>query len=209
MNLKKISDQVIEEVDEQMTITSLRAPENHPTAASLFPPASQPVNVPAPRNQNGYVRTQSFVTQQSEHPFTFPVGDETAGDDPISYLSASAPANTHSLVGTPTGDAYDLLVEDFDQSTPVLSEHSMVDGAGDERYIKKLQSNHLGRPNRFLARSVSAQQQQQQQLSGKSTTAHNDDGSRTEMLLDQMSKRNDGLSASVDNNLQHPENTPL
>lgn len=183
----KIADQVIEEVDEQMTITSMRAPENRPTAASLFPP-SQPVNVPAPRND--YMRTQSFAPR-SDQPFTFPTGDET---HPINYLSASAPTN--SIVGTPTGDAYDLLVEDFDQSTPAISEQTLAGAGGDDRYIKKLQTgHHLDRPNRFLARSVSAQQQSNQ------TTGNGGDGSsRTEMLLDQMSRRNDGLSSSVDNN---------
>lgn len=197
----KISDQVIEEVDEQMTITSMRAPENRPTAASLFPPASQPVDVPAPRND--YTRIQSFAPR-SDQPFTFPTGDDV---HPISYLSASAPTNSQ-IVGTPTGDAYDLLVEDFDQPTPALSEQTLG-GAGDDHYIKKLQTNQLDRPNRFLARSVSAQQQQTLQSSGN---AVGDGLSRTEMLLDQMSRRNDGLSSSVDNNNQSQrgsDSTPL
>lgn len=173
----------------------MRAPETRPTAASLFPPASQPVDVPAPRH-----RTQSFA-QRSDLPFTFPSGDET---HPINYLSASAPTNSLNI-GTPTGDAYDLLVEDYDQSTPVLSEQTLA-GAGDEHYIKKLQqTSQLDRPNRFLARSVSAQHQSSQ------TNGNAGDGSsRTEMLLDQMSRRNDGLSSSVDNNYSQPtDNTPL
>ncbi|XP_047989276.1 bestrophin-1 [Leguminivora glycinivorella] len=52
----KIANEVIEEVDEQATITSMaKRPENRPTAQSLFaqgpPPPSEPVNVPA-RNTN-------------------------------------------------------------------------------------------------------------------------------------------------------------
>lgn len=196
----KISDQVIEEVDEQMTITSMRGPETRPTAASLFPPASQPVNVPSPRNQKDYMRTNSYA-QQSDQPFTFPDDDD---NNPIGYLSASAPANSHSLVGTPTGNAYDLLVEDFDQLTPALSDQTLVDhvDTADDSYIKKLQSNHLNKPNRFLARSVSAQQHPSQ------SSVNNEESSRTEMLLDQMSRRNDGLSSSVDNN-KSSDNTPL
>lgn len=157
----KISDQVIEEVDEQMTITSMRAPENRPTAASLFPPTSQPVDVPTTtRQDNDYMRTQSHARPSSDQPFTFPIGEDT---DPIGYLSASAPENSHTMVGTPTGNAYDLLIEEFDMDSPPGSEQTLVgnrkSGAGDDRYEKKNHSTYLDRPNRFLARSVSAQQQ--------------------------------------------------
>ncbi|XP_018579267.1 bestrophin-4 isoform X2 [Anoplophora glabripennis] len=48
-SVKRIADQVIEEVDEQTTITSQRsAKESRPTVMNLFgpPPASDPINVP-------------------------------------------------------------------------------------------------------------------------------------------------------------------
>lgn len=41
----RITDQVIEEVDEQMTITSIKAQEPRPTAQSIFQP-SDPIDVP-------------------------------------------------------------------------------------------------------------------------------------------------------------------
>lgn len=117
----RITDQVIEEVDEQMTITSMRggnaAGEQRPTAASLFAngpppstaaqrqpqPVSEPMTVPAPAGGNphyratsDYTRTQSFVQPNSSKLYTFPVHDGDAGgdvDDPTAgaYLSTSAP----------------------------------------------------------------------------------------------------------------------
>lgn len=85
----RITDQVIEEVDEQqMTITSVQ-PKNdtRPTAASLWeqgpPKASDPVDVP----QSAYKRTQSAVAHGQYEPHgIFPPGGVE------SLLSASAPA---------------------------------------------------------------------------------------------------------------------
>lgn len=99
----RITDQVIEEVDEQMTITSMRnangGNDTRPTAASLFangppttvsasasaqhqPPASEPMAVPAPvggnphyRATSDYTRTQSFVQPNTSRLYTFPVDD--------------------------------------------------------------------------------------------------------------------------------------
>ncbi|EDS30933.1 bestrophin 2,3,4 [Culex quinquefasciatus] len=86
----RITDQVIEEVDEQqMTITSMHGKnvDPRPTAASLWehgpPKASEPMDVPQP----AYKRTQSAVAHggQFEHSGLYPPG----GVD--SLLSASAP----------------------------------------------------------------------------------------------------------------------
>jgi hypothetical protein len=81
----RITDQVIEEVDEQNTITSMAKNEPRPTAQSVFQQgplkASDPVDVPG---NNAYNRTQSEVHAQDQS-FLFPSG----GVD--SLLSASAP----------------------------------------------------------------------------------------------------------------------
>lgn len=106
----RITDQVIEEVDEQMTITSQRPQESRPTAQSLFQgmPPTQPVDVPATvkRNSNDYMRTQSFAVNHHE-PFAFPTSPD--------FTSSSAPASQYHVV-TPTGDMYDINIDDFDQS---------------------------------------------------------------------------------------------
>lgn len=84
----KISDQTIEEVDEQLTITSMRANEPRPTAQSLFIPysASQPVDVPTttymPRD---YTRTYSGIEPPTSNSFIFPNADSDF------FVSASAP----------------------------------------------------------------------------------------------------------------------
>ena len=75
----RIADQVIEEVDEQMTITSNRGHETRPTAQSLFassneklPARSQPIDVPGShRNNIEYERVQSVMTQEHQ-PYLFP-----------------------------------------------------------------------------------------------------------------------------------------
>lgn len=86
----KISDQVIEEVDEQMTITSMRNKEEpRPTAQSIFqplPPHSDPVDVPG-RVPPPYHRFHSAqVHGMDENALLFPPG----GIDDL--LSSSAPA---------------------------------------------------------------------------------------------------------------------
>lgn len=75
----RIADQIIEEVDEQLTVTSNRGHnEKRPTAQSLFAPnnekpvRSQPIDVPhSHRNNIEYERVQSVM--HPEHtPYLFP-----------------------------------------------------------------------------------------------------------------------------------------
>lgn len=69
----KIADQVIEEVDEQMTITSMRGQEMKPTAQSVFahhPPMSEPVDVPG---RVPYFRTRSAMPE-TDNKDLFPPG---------------------------------------------------------------------------------------------------------------------------------------
>lgn len=106
----RITDQVIEEVDEQLTITSQRPQEARPTAQSLFQgvTSSQPMDVPTTSNRtsNDFMRTQSLAVNHHE-PFVFPISPE--------YVSSSAPSAQYHVV-TPTGDMYDINIDDFDQS---------------------------------------------------------------------------------------------
>jgi bestrophin, other len=87
----KITDQVIEEVDEQNTITSManHQPEVRPTAASIFQPVprSAPMDVPHSSlgGTPGYYRTHSAVSH-NDNSILFPTGGVDA------LLSASAPA---------------------------------------------------------------------------------------------------------------------
>lgn len=87
---KKIADQVIEEVDEQMTITSMRNKEEpRPTAQSIFasiPIPSDPVDVPG-RVPPPYQRFHSAqVHGMEENSSLFPPGGIE------DFLSSSAPA---------------------------------------------------------------------------------------------------------------------
>lgn len=97
----RITDQVIEEVDEQLTIQSMHRPDMRPTAQSLFassddkPPArSAPIDVPASHHnddQNGYARVQS-VMQPEHHPYMFPNN---------TIFSSSAPEGNTTPIQTP------------------------------------------------------------------------------------------------------------
>lgn len=178
----KITDQVIEEVDEQMTITSMRGPEIRPTAQSLFqpPPHSEPVNVPvSSRANNDYTRTQSFIGPRNN---SFDCEERF-------MLSTSAPAAQH--LKTVPLNVCGINIEDYDQCSPG-SQSSEVNPpldvvqkmTSDEYYEKITQAQE---PGRRIGRSISTQQ-----------PGHTD----TEMLLDRFSIRNHGLSSSLDNNVK-------
>lgn len=77
----RIADQVIEEVDEQMTVNSIRGQEKRPTAQSIFasndeqiPIRSAPIDVPGSHHNNdnkiSYDRIQSVVPDHQ--PYLFP-----------------------------------------------------------------------------------------------------------------------------------------
>lgn len=76
----RIADQVIEEVDEQLTIQSNRGNEKRPTAQSLFatsnekmPIRSAPIDVPGSHHNDktGFEHVQS-VMQPEHQPYLFP-----------------------------------------------------------------------------------------------------------------------------------------
>lgn len=75
----RIADQVIEEVDEQLTVTSNRGNDKRPTAQSLFassneklPTRSQPIDVPGSHRTNIDYEQVHSVMQQEHQPYLFP-----------------------------------------------------------------------------------------------------------------------------------------
>lgn len=104
----RIADQVIEEVDEQLTITSQRGDTHRPNIMDIFPAAdssapksSAPMDVPMNKIPS-YVRTQSAAS--GGEPCLFPPGGVDA------LLSTSAPSRTGSafpseMINTPLGES--------------------------------------------------------------------------------------------------------
>lgn len=106
----RIADQVIEEVDEQLTIQSQRAPDKRPTAQSIFatcdekqPIRSDPIDVPSSHHNNhlNYDRAQS-VLNTDHQPYMFPNN---------ALFSSSAPEEHTIPLQTPTiniDNTYDI-----------------------------------------------------------------------------------------------------
>lgn len=113
----RITDQVIEEVDEQLTVQSTRGPEKRPTAQSIFkhlddkPVRSAPIDVPGSFHNNEkiqYDRVQSVMSP--EHlPYVFQCNEV------FSTSAPEAPDFTH--LRTPT-----INVDNVDDPSPKLSE---------------------------------------------------------------------------------------
>ncbi|XP_072941772.1 bestrophin-4 isoform X2 [Epargyreus clarus] len=158
----KIANEVIEEVDEQATITSMgKRPENRPTAMSLFaqgpPTPSQPVDVPS-RNSNHNSKDSRLSSSAPSH-WARVAEAVTGGTSPAAaslHTQASFPAlrprldsdvgPSLSAAGSQTlldeVDGGDDDVDDFDRLRSIREQHRR------EKYLQKL-----------MARSVSAQQQ--------------------------------------------------
>lgn len=111
----RITDQVIEEVDEQMTIQSTRGPEKRPTVQSIFnlddkPARSAPIDVPGSYHNNdkiSYDRVQSVVSP--EHlPYVFPNNE---------VFSSSAPEENFTHMRTPK-----INIDHVDDPSPKLSQ---------------------------------------------------------------------------------------
>ncbi|XP_059607650.1 bestrophin-4-like isoform X2 [Phlebotomus argentipes] len=148
----RIADQVIEEVDEQQTITSMKGqPEVRPTAASLFatgPPApSAPVDVPRTGIQP-YTRTQSAVAH----------GYEVTGLDAL--FSTSAPTDTYRPPSPPGLDEGDKQRSESKESA--VSEASGRQVEADDEFEKlraAREKERLERKKQVIARSISSTQQ--------------------------------------------------
>lgn len=156
----KIADQVIEEVDEQMTITSMRGqPEIRPTAQSLFshipPMHSDPVDVPG--------RVPDYMRTHSDQSHLFPAG----GVDGL--LSTSAPVPSQF---SPSGDNFELTkgfgsqeteksinIEELDSKPADEMEADEFEKLKQARELERLE-----RQKQKLARSISNQQGIVQQM---------------------------------------------
>lgn len=97
-SLKARITDTIEEVDEQLTIQSIRGPEKRPTAQSIFalpdekPVRSAPIDVPASYHNDPFSYAQS-VKNQNVSPFEFPNN---------AVFSSSAPSGNAGHLLTPT-----------------------------------------------------------------------------------------------------------
>uniref|UniRef100_A0A1L8DF58 Bestrophin homolog n=1 Tax=Nyssomyia neivai TaxID=330878 RepID=A0A1L8DF58_9DIPT len=155
----RIADQVIEEVDEQLTITSMKGqPDVRPTAASLFatgPPApSAPVDVPRSGIQP-YTRTQSAVAHGDRNTALGVVGL----DD---LLSTSAPTGNYRPTTPPGLDEYDKKRSGSRESAISGDSTKLPEDTADGDEFEKLrltrEKERLERKKQVIARSISSSQ---------------------------------------------------
>ncbi|XP_063636250.1 uncharacterized protein LOC134806802 isoform X5 [Cydia splendana] len=152
----KIANEVIEEVDEQATITSMaKRPENRPTAQSLFaqgpPPPSEPVNVPS---RNSYVKNNGQLSSSAPTQWAAPGSPAATLSTQPSFVSEPEPrARLDSDVGPSLSAA----------GSQTLLDETDGDGDGDDDSFSRLRAaREAARRDKYLqkmlARSVSAQQ---------------------------------------------------
>lgn len=155
----KITDQVIEEVDEQMTITSMRNHDDpRPTAQSIFaPPISDPMDVPG-RVPPPYSRFYSAQVHEQDSSL-FPAG----GIDDL--LSSSAPPGklpTSSSHQTNTMSEFDPKHFESQESQNRTDETEELDSNVVDDDFEKLrqerEASRIARQKEKIARSISAQQ---------------------------------------------------
>lgn len=146
----KIADQIIEEVDEQITITSMKPPDSRPTAQSIFNPVD--VDVPsgiAPKHEVDYNR--AFSTGLPISATVMPSG----GVDTL--LSTSAPSDGQFLMmknlNQPTSDQQ-MSAQLSDDGTP-LDYNLPVDEF--EMLKARREQERIDRQKDLLARSISTQ----------------------------------------------------
>lgn len=159
----KITDQVIEEVDEQMTITSMRNKEDpRPTAQSIFshlPPSSDPVDVPG-RVPPPYERYYSAQVHGEENSALFPPN----GVDDL--LSSSAPAgklptSSSHLPDTMTQfDPKQFGSQESEKSVnpEELDSTQILPGDDFEKLRQEREAARIARQKEKMARSISTQQ---------------------------------------------------
>lgn len=166
----KISDQVIEEVDEQMTITSLRRPEEpRPTAESIFgaSPPTDPIEIPgrvAPPTYSRFVSEQVPAGFENDPSLLPPGGVED-------LLSSSAPATKMpipSSAATGEGMRKDPKFGSQD-SGEMAEEEEELDSSQFppdefERLRQERETARAERQKEKLARSISTQQGLVQQI---------------------------------------------
>lgn len=156
----KITDQVIEEVDEQMTITSMRNKEEpRPTAQSIFsnvPTPSDPVDVPG--RVPPYHRFHSAQVHGDENTALFPPG----GVEDL--LSSSAPTGKlptnmgHLPDKMPDHDPRQFGSQDSEKSGNPEELDSTQAGDNFEKLRQEREAARTARQMEKMARSISAQQ---------------------------------------------------
>ncbi|KAI5634321.1 bestrophin, RFP-TM, chloride channel domain-containing protein [Phthorimaea operculella] len=173
----KIANEVIEEVDEQATITSManRRPENRPTAMSLFnnhtqgPPApSNPVDVPSRNSNHSAVRpdnrlSSSAPAQRDGDWQRSLYGDKLPDDKSPGYNSMSTqPSFSLEEEKRPRLDS------DVGPSLSAAGSQTLLDevdggedGEDDFNRLRSIREQHRRAKylQKLMARSVSAQQQ--------------------------------------------------
>ncbi|XP_055691965.1 bestrophin-4-like isoform X1 [Lutzomyia longipalpis] len=157
----RITDQVIEEVDEQLTITSMKGqPEVRPTAASLFatgpPTPSAPVDVPRSGVQP-YTRTQSAVAHGDRD---MALGVVNLDD----ILSTSAPTGQYHRPTTPPGlDEFDKKRSESKESAVSQASDKNPENPTDDEFEKLRLAREKERQERkkqLIARSISSTHQE-------------------------------------------------
>ncbi|XP_045459613.1 bestrophin-4-like [Melitaea cinxia] len=160
----KIANEVIEEVDEQATITSMgKRPDNRPTAMSLFaqgPPApSEPMNVPS-RNSN-------YSSKDTRLSTSAPLPWARGGDGSAGEVECSPTAKSLSTQPSFPGMERPRLDSDVGPSLSAAGSQTLmdeVDGGDDDMddFDRLRSSREQHRREKYLqklmARSVSAQQ---------------------------------------------------
>ncbi|KAF6200275.1 hypothetical protein GE061_006578 [Apolygus lucorum] len=143
----RITDQVIEEVDEQATITSMmgKAPEVRPTAQSLFMnqmPVSEPVNIPANRPTSTGLGDRPPATSL---PPTMPVSPARSPFTEMSIHSAPGFENSSGLGSGSIGPQGDTV-----------SIGSSTEDEGEDEFQKLKEARRREMERIMLARSISA-----------------------------------------------------
>ncbi|KAG5672779.1 hypothetical protein PVAND_002873 [Polypedilum vanderplanki] len=155
----KITDQVIEEVDEQMTINSLRNKEDpRPTAQSLF------INNPIAAGSSAPIDVPGTVTHP--HHYGRFYSAQVTDDDmfpPDDLMSSSAPVGKPSA----TSSQHPTLISEFDPKpfvednakTENIEEHDSTKPDDEFELLRQQrEADRIARQKEKIARSISAQQ---------------------------------------------------
>ncbi|RZF32140.1 hypothetical protein LSTR_LSTR004003 [Laodelphax striatellus] len=199
----RITDQVIEEVDEQQTITSMRGqPEQRPNVRSIFatgdhqqqypmntlstghPPASAPVPVPPGRPSMSHL-SSSAPNSTAMPPLTAPVSPAPSSVTYTEVLSVKSAPGFDNSSGLGSGS--------IGPNADAVSIGSSTDSSGDE-FSKLRQSRRRERLDLRYARSISAQHAANEEAGSPPESESLLDltaDSRTGLI--QKSKANDGL----------------
>lgn len=173
----RIADQVIEEVDEQSTVQSIKPPDQRPNVRTIFPapigppPASAPVAVPKASFHTGHL---NFPPLSSSAPASAPIPLPTSpGHSNMAYteiLSVKSAPGFRNDNASELGSASKVGSQDS-ESTITVPPHSdrdnvsiggsSTDSTSEDEFSRLKSMRERERKERFikrLARSISAQQ---------------------------------------------------